>query len=360
MKKQLPKPENWQDFESLCKKLWGEIWKIPYKIKKNGRSGQAQHGVDVYGKPRNEKGYWGIQCKGKDSYTNAKLTKIEIDNEIEKAKFFKPQLEVFVFATTSNKDASIEEYIRLKDIENNNFEILLYCWEDIVDLIEENREVYNYFMESQKYKTEFDFTVFMDEVDNKNHVLKPEFYETHIKTVIKPPVSYNPRKNLLHENFINGSWERISKTNFSYCFFKLILLNTGNKVLENWKIKFELEGEFKFLGNYDGSKDESFTPEKVINPNAFISYDNGNFSYSSIHPLIQKDFKKYVIWICPLHKEYELSLNWELLARDYSKKGVLKLKISPSIEKRILRNEVESHFDLKDDIVRIDEKVVYE
>ena len=23
---QLQKPDNWQDFESLCKKLWGEIW----------------------------------------------------------------------------------------------------------------------------------------------------------------------------------------------------------------------------------------------------------------------------------------------------------------------------------------------
>ena len=36
MKKQLPKPENWQDFESLCKKLWGEVWKVDNKIKKKG------------------------------------------------------------------------------------------------------------------------------------------------------------------------------------------------------------------------------------------------------------------------------------------------------------------------------------
>jgi hypothetical protein len=46
-KKQLRKPENWQDFESLCKKLWGEIWNCP-EIKKNGRKGQPQHGVDIY------------------------------------------------------------------------------------------------------------------------------------------------------------------------------------------------------------------------------------------------------------------------------------------------------------------------
>lgn len=37
--KSLSKPLNWQDFEILCKKLWGEIWKRS-EIKKNGRSGQ--------------------------------------------------------------------------------------------------------------------------------------------------------------------------------------------------------------------------------------------------------------------------------------------------------------------------------
>ena len=82
MKKQLRKPENWQDFEGLCKKLWGEIWKVPNKIKKNGRLGQPQSGVDVYAIPKDEQKYWGIQCKGKDEYTKAKLTKKEIDEEI--------------------------------------------------------------------------------------------------------------------------------------------------------------------------------------------------------------------------------------------------------------------------------------
>lgn len=80
MKKTIQKPENWPDFETLCKQLWGEIWGIPMKIKKNGRNGQPQAGVDVYGVPKGEANYWGIQCKGKGDYTNAKLTKKEIDN----------------------------------------------------------------------------------------------------------------------------------------------------------------------------------------------------------------------------------------------------------------------------------------
>ena len=56
----IQKPVNWQDFESLCKKLWGEIWGCSDTIKKNGRSGQAQHGVDVYGIPKGETMYYGI------------------------------------------------------------------------------------------------------------------------------------------------------------------------------------------------------------------------------------------------------------------------------------------------------------
>ena len=31
----LPKPQNWYDLETLCKKLWGDVWECP-EIKKNG------------------------------------------------------------------------------------------------------------------------------------------------------------------------------------------------------------------------------------------------------------------------------------------------------------------------------------
>ena len=47
MKKAIRPPENWQDFETLCKKLFGEMWGCPNTIKKNGRSGQTQCGVDI-------------------------------------------------------------------------------------------------------------------------------------------------------------------------------------------------------------------------------------------------------------------------------------------------------------------------
>ena len=72
---QIKKPSNWQDFEKLCKLLWGEVWCCEDTIKRHGRQGQNQHGVDVYAYVDKYNGYCGIQCKGKDDYTMQRLLK---------------------------------------------------------------------------------------------------------------------------------------------------------------------------------------------------------------------------------------------------------------------------------------------
>ena len=79
----LRKPANWQDFESLCLILWRAEWKSE-DIKKNGRNGQAQKGVDICGHREGENEYSGIQCKCKPG--NKPLTTDEIDDEINNAR----------------------------------------------------------------------------------------------------------------------------------------------------------------------------------------------------------------------------------------------------------------------------------
>ena len=44
----LPKPKNWQDFENKIRDLYASVLNDP-NTQQNGRSGQEQHGVDVYG-----------------------------------------------------------------------------------------------------------------------------------------------------------------------------------------------------------------------------------------------------------------------------------------------------------------------
>ena len=81
----LRRPANWQDFESLCLLLWRSEWKSE-DIKKNGRNGQAQKGVDICGHRDGEDGFSGVQCKCKPG--NTALTRDEIDSEVENAKAF--------------------------------------------------------------------------------------------------------------------------------------------------------------------------------------------------------------------------------------------------------------------------------
>src|SRR5690606_14508318 len=95
-------------------------------------------------------------------YTSATLTEKEIDDEIEKAKKFEPALDTFIFATTANKNASIESYIRKKDLESRKaggFEILIFCWEDIADLIEINKDTFNYYVSENQFKSKHDLSI---------------------------------------------------------------------------------------------------------------------------------------------------------------------------------------------------------
>jgi len=88
---QIPPPTNWQEFEALCCDLWRVIWKDP-NTQRNGRQGQPQHGVDIFGRPEPGNHWAGIQCKGKDNYTGKLLTEKEVKDEVDKAKSFQPEL----------------------------------------------------------------------------------------------------------------------------------------------------------------------------------------------------------------------------------------------------------------------------
>ena len=140
---QLLPPKSWEEFEDICFELWKSIWKDP-NTHKNGRKGQPQAGVDIYGQPSTINGYVGVQCKGKDQYLKSSLSEKEIDEEIEKAKTFKPALKIFIFATTQPRDVKLQEYIRLKNDTNKRdgfFEVNIFFWEDIQGELENQKTI---------------------------------------------------------------------------------------------------------------------------------------------------------------------------------------------------------------------------
>jgi hypothetical protein len=359
MKKSIRQPENWQDFESLCKKLFGELWNCSLKIKKNGRLGQPQAGVDVFAIPKGQSKYWGIQCKGKDNYKKSKLTKKEIDVEIENAKSFKPELETFIFCTTAVKDSKIEEYIRIKDIENRkkgSFEILLYSWEDIADFIDENRNTYNWYVDNIQFKDQFDTQIDFFGVDN-DLIVKPKFEKITTKYRVKKPIDAQIEKSIFpHSAFLSqiepiGIFGGSNKINHSWCSFETLITNSGSTVLEDWKFYLYFDENVRKID--DDFTNDVFMYEKLSKYRTTYAYDEDNMIlYSPLNdkPLIQKDSRQFKSYFIPKIGSKEVTIRWELLARDYNREGTVTFQVEPEYENSSKTAWVDSVEDEKEEI----------
>lgn len=110
----------------------------------NGRSGQEQHGVDVYGIPEGKTRYFGIQCKSKDRLVGAELTEKEVRKEVENAKGFQPPLEEFLIVTSGSSDArllALARQITQEHAAQNLFRVEIVAWPDVRALLPSYPEV---------------------------------------------------------------------------------------------------------------------------------------------------------------------------------------------------------------------------
>lgn len=89
-----------------------QVHGLPCPPQRNGRSGQAQNGVDLMF--RNSQGEWvGVQAK---AYKRKRLTKNLMDAEVEAAHHFKPLLTHYIICTLNHRDASLLEHARQAQI----------------------------------------------------------------------------------------------------------------------------------------------------------------------------------------------------------------------------------------------------
>lgn len=353
--KSLRRPINWQDFETLCKKLWGEIWNCP-EIKKNGRAGQNQNGVDIYGIPEGEINYYGIQCKGKDEYTDKQFSEEEIKLEIEKAKLFEPKLKKLFLTTTAVKDARIEAFVRKKNIDhlqNGLFEVHLFCWEDIVDLIDENRQTYDWYVNSQNYKaSKKAILTFQD----GSLELNPKI------TFIQNVTEYKQKELTKKTLFDNSIFERFSSyearitplspyddsINNSFCEFFFKLHNLGNDPIEDFKVLFNLEGEYQELvrlRNWFGM----IPPKQPIKYNLYLNEDGGS---GKIVPerniLVSEDIlSSDSLSIKPIPSKSTVNIQWRLISKDFKTEGALKLNFDPELIRKSKTIWVESASEVR-------------
>lgn len=125
----LPLPKNWQEFESMVRDAQAQSWKSP-SLQKNGRTGQQQKGVDVWG-PDDLGRRVGIQCK----CYKGPLTLVTVTDEIVNAEAFKPALNTLWIATTAEHDATLQEQVRILSEQRalkGDFAIGLLFWDEII------------------------------------------------------------------------------------------------------------------------------------------------------------------------------------------------------------------------------------
>lgn len=124
-------PDDEKDFESLCLALWKDIWKDS-NASKNGRNGQAQAGVDIFGQ-RNGK-WFGIQCKVKKALRDRDVEEQTLKTAVEAAKQFRPPLTGFILATSGRADAKLQHLARELTQRHRTeglFTVDVWSWDEI-------------------------------------------------------------------------------------------------------------------------------------------------------------------------------------------------------------------------------------
>jgi Restriction endonuclease len=126
----LPKPKSWDEFEDIVWEIYTRKWKNPH-AQRYGRSGQTQHGIDIYGQQNGAGDYIAIQCK---RYEDNKLTIKKIKQDIEKTHLFLSPINDYLIVTTDSRDTKIQDHVRKINDEHKSrskFTVRVVFWWDI-------------------------------------------------------------------------------------------------------------------------------------------------------------------------------------------------------------------------------------
>jgi hypothetical protein len=139
----IPTPKSWDEFEDISLAIAKIRWRCS-DFYRNGRQGQSQQGVDIWGHD-SEGSHVGVQCKN----TVSEITEVTVVSEISKAEDFKPSLDKLYIATTAKRDTTLQEAIRKISNDRKNqgkFEVNILFWDDIIqDLSSQEDEFFKFY-----------------------------------------------------------------------------------------------------------------------------------------------------------------------------------------------------------------------
>lgn len=138
MAMQFPPPQNWQDFEWLCREILSREWGAP--AQRHGRTGQRQQGVDLFAQVGQE--IVVAQCKLKTTWRGGQVTADELRAEVSAARKFDRRVGRFTLVTTAQRDVRIQAVAReLSGAAPHGFAVDMLFWEDLEDRLPEHADL---------------------------------------------------------------------------------------------------------------------------------------------------------------------------------------------------------------------------
>lgn len=134
-------PLHWQQFEEFAAQLLAEVYDVP-TAQLYGRAGQAQHGVDVYGRSKKH-GLIAMQCKrlsdldaNNQPYPGGPISRKFFIDEAKTIEDFPHEISIWVLVTTARRDTRVQGYA---DELNQRWEekgydrtAMVWSWDDCV------------------------------------------------------------------------------------------------------------------------------------------------------------------------------------------------------------------------------------
>ena len=337
---QIPKPKNWQDLETLCLALWKKEWNTK-SFKTYGRPGQHQDGVDIFGRYDDGIEIGAIQCKCKEE--EKKLTAKIIQDEVDKAKKFKPAIKRYVIATTHDSDVNLDSFVAdlcIKNLNAGSFSVDLFCWQDIEKLLEQHVEIRNWYLNLEKRRNQTCEVTLEEPVDS---ILYPVYKRTHYihKTSTPQPT---PKKNVM--DIICGNYLGIlpqiyqgqaqvaevkavvGEIHHTRCRIKLSLENTSDVTMKDVRVEVYSNPASKFF--YEQKEETMFgiatklsLIEKMYVGDDYVSYNN----LMDFHPKDGRSLHEFYMESPQGVDEIELIVH--VTALDFVDDNVFKLKVVP-------------------------------
>lgn len=140
MKFRLQIPDNDIDFEELCCRLLRRHWNRPH-LQRFAHRGERQDGIDIFD-PTNTEPVHAAQCKLHDY--GKTIPPKEIDDEVEKAKKYRPALGHYAILTTARKSRQADRKVTAINESHRQhgiFTVEVLTWDEIEDLLDEHPEV---------------------------------------------------------------------------------------------------------------------------------------------------------------------------------------------------------------------------